>query len=70
MPPRVAAIPDDHLLSVADVCALLQVRKAVVYGACDRGELEYVKFEGVVQVEARDLKRWLGRDTTQPPRPL
>ncbi len=57
--PMIAAIPDDRLLTVADVCALLQVRKQVVYGACERGELEYVKFQGAVQVEGRDLKRWV-----------
>jgi hypothetical protein len=30
-----------------------------VYAACARGELEYVKFEGAVQIEGRDLKRWV-----------
>jgi len=47
------------LLTVRDICELLQVRKRFVYGACDRGELEYLKFEGVVQIEGRDLKRWI-----------
>jgi len=51
-------IADDRLLTVAEICALLQVRKSIVYGTCDRGELEYVKFEGAVQIEARDFKRW------------
>jgi len=44
---------------VAENCALLQVGKSIVYGACDRGELEYVKFEGAVQVEGCDLKHWV-----------
>jgi len=58
LPPSIAAIPDDRLLTAGDICALLQVRKSFVYGACDRGDLEYVKFEGVVLIEGRDLKRW------------
>jgi integrase len=41
-----------------EICALLQVRKSIVYGACDRGALEYVRFEGAVQIEGRDFKRW------------
>jgi len=59
LPPTLAAIADDRLLTVAEICALLQVGKSIVYGACDRGELEYVKFEGAVQVEGRDLKHWV-----------
>jgi len=59
LPPTLAAIADDRLLTVDEICALLQVRKSIVYGACDRGELEYVKFEGAVQVEGRDLKHWV-----------
>jgi len=47
-------IADDRLLTVADISALLQIRKSVVYRACDRGDLGYVKFEGAVQVEGRD----------------
>src|SRR6267143_1599828 len=43
LPPSIAAIPDDRLLTVADICALLQIRKSVVYRACDRSDLEYVK---------------------------
>jgi excisionase family DNA binding protein len=58
------------LLTVAEVCALLQIRKSIVYAACDRGELQYVKFEGAVQIEGRDLKRWFGneprRDRSEP----
>ncbi len=50
LPPSIAAIPDDRLLTVADVCALLQIRKSVVYAACDHGDLAYVKFEGAVQI--------------------
>jgi len=59
LPPSIAAIPDDRLLTVGEICALLQVRKSFVYGGCDCGRLEYVKFEGVVQIEGRDLKRWI-----------
>jgi len=66
MPPTIAAIPDDRLLTVAEICALLQVRKSIVYRACDRGELEYVKFEGTVQIEGRDFKRWCLRDPSDP----
>jgi len=53
------SISDDRLFTVAEVAALLNVRKSDVYSACDRGELHYVKFEGIVQVEGRDLKAWL-----------
>ena len=52
---------------MAEICALLQVRKSVVYGACDRGELEYVKFEGAVQIEGRDFKRWFVIVQPKPP---
>ena len=55
----VGTIPDDRLFTVAEVASLLQAPKSVVYAACDRGELQYMKFEGVVQVEGRDLKAWL-----------
>jgi hypothetical protein len=55
----VDAIPDDRLFTVAEVSALLRIRKSDVYSACDRGELRYVKFEGIVQIEGRDLKVWL-----------
>src|SRR4051812_6369725 len=58
LPPTIAAIADDRLLTVSEICALLRVRKSIVYGACDRGELDYVKFEGAVQIEGRDLKQW------------
>jgi excisionase family DNA binding protein len=54
------SISDDRLFTVAEVAALLNVRKSDVYSACDRGGLRYVKFEGIVQVEGRDLKAWLG----------
>jgi hypothetical protein len=66
-PPSIAAIADDRLLTVADICALLQIRKSVVYRACDRGDLGYVKFEGAVQVEGRDLKRWVLNVPSRPP---
>jgi len=41
VPASIATVPDDRL-TVADVCALLQVRKSVVYAACDYGDLECV----------------------------
>jgi hypothetical protein len=42
--------------------------QADVYRECDEGSLEYVKFEGAVQIEGRDLKRWvLGASTLQDP---
>jgi hypothetical protein len=55
----VDAIPDDRLFTVAEISALLKIRRSDVYGACDRGHLRYVKFEGAVQVEGRDLKAYL-----------
>jgi hypothetical protein len=55
----IATIPDDRLFTIAEVTGLLKVPKSVVYSACDRGDLQYVKFEGAVQVEGRDLKAWL-----------
>jgi|SRR6266849_126616 len=55
----VAAIADERLFSVSEVSGLLNVPRSAVYSACDRGDLQYVKFEGVVQVEGRDLKAWL-----------
>ena len=66
----VAAIPDDRLFTISEVMGLLQVPKSVVYSACDRGDLQYVKFEGAVQVEGRDLKAWLAScHRTQSPTP-
>jgi hypothetical protein len=55
----VDAIPDDRLFTVAEISALLNVRKSDVYTACDRGLLRYMRFEGAVQVEGRDLKAWI-----------
>ena len=55
----VATIPDDRLFTVAEISTLLKIRKSDVYRACDRGHLQYVKFEGIVQVEGHDLKRWV-----------
>jgi excisionase family DNA binding protein len=55
----IATIPDDRLFTIAEVAVLLNVPKSVVYSACDRGQLQYVKFEGTVQVEGRDLQTWL-----------
>jgi excisionase family DNA binding protein len=55
----VATIADDRLFTIAEVAGLLKVPKSVVYSACDRGDLQYVKFEGAVQVEGRDVKTWL-----------
>ena len=52
-------IPDDRLFTVTEVASLLKAPKSVVYAACDSGELQYIKFEGVVQVEGRELKAWL-----------
>jgi hypothetical protein len=43
----------------AEISTLLKIRKSDVYRACDRGHLQYVKFEGIVQVEGQDLKRWV-----------
>jgi hypothetical protein len=54
----VEAIPDDRLFTVAEISLLLKIRKSDVYSACDHGHLRYLKFEGVVQVEGRDLKAW------------
>jgi hypothetical protein len=66
----VATIPDDRLFTIAEVTGLLKVPKSVVYSACDRGDLQYVKFEGAVQVEGRDLKAWLAScHRTQSPTP-
>jgi hypothetical protein len=56
----VDAIPDDRLFTVAEISSLLKIRKQDVYSACDRGLLRYVKFEGVVQIEGRELKAWIG----------
>jgi hypothetical protein len=55
----VSAVPDDRLFTVAEISTLLKIRKSDVYRACDRGHLQYVKFEGIVQVEGQDLKRWV-----------
>ena len=55
----VAEIPDNRLFTVAEIAALLKVRRSAVYSACDSGKLRYVKFEGAVQIEGRDLKAWL-----------
>src|SRR5260370_15813763 len=55
----VGGIPDDRLFTIAEVAAILKAPKSAVYSACYRGELQYVKFEGAVQVEGRDLKAWL-----------
>jgi len=66
LPPTIAAIPDDRLLTVAEICRLLQVRKSISYAACDRGELDYVKFEGAVQIEGRDFKRWFLSEPSDP----
>jgi len=55
----VATIPDDRLFIISEVAELLKVPKSAVYSACDRGDLQYVRFEGAVQVEGRDLKTWL-----------
>ena len=52
------SISDDRLFTVAQVAELLQVRKTDVYAACDKGQLAYVRFEGAVQIEGRDLKSW------------
>ena len=54
-----ATLSDDRLFTVAEISALLEIRRSDVYAACDAGDLEYVKFEGAVQVEGRDLKRWV-----------
>jgi hypothetical protein len=56
----VDAIPEDRLFTVAEISSLLKIRKQDVYSACDRGLLRYVKFEGVVQVEGREIKTWIG----------
>jgi excisionase family DNA binding protein len=53
----IAGIPDDRLFTISEVSALLKVPKSAVYSACDRGHLQYVKFEGAVQVEGRES--WL-----------
>jgi hypothetical protein len=55
----VAGLTDDRLFTISEISALLKIPKSAVYSACDRGDLRYVKFEGVVQVEGRDLKTWL-----------
>ena len=52
------SISDDRLFTVAQVAELLQIRKTDVYAACDKGHLAYVKLEGAVQIEGRDLKAW------------
>jgi excisionase family DNA binding protein len=67
-PQSIASISDDRLFTVAEICSLLRIRKSDVYRACDQGSLEYVKFEGAVQVEGRDLKSWVpGASTLQGP---
>jgi hypothetical protein len=55
----VAAIPDDRLFTISEISGLLKVPKSVVYSAGGRRDLRYVKFEGALQVEGRDLKAWL-----------
>ena len=54
----VGGLPDDRLFTVAEIAALFKIRKTDVYEACDHGRLGYVKFEGTVQIEGRDLKAW------------
>jgi len=49
----VKGLCDDRLFTVAEVSALVRIRKSDVYSACDRGQLRYVKFEGIVQRESR-----------------
>jgi len=56
--PLVEAVLDDRLFTVAEISTLLKIRKSDVYSACDHGHLRYLKFEGVGQVEGRDLKAW------------
>jgi hypothetical protein len=47
------AISDDRLFMVAEISSLLKIRRSDVYSACDHGHLlRYLKFEGIVQVEA------------------
>ena len=51
----VGGLPDDRLFTVAEIAALFKIRKTDGYEACDHGRLGYVKFEGTVQIEGRDL---------------
>jgi excisionase family DNA binding protein len=63
-----ARLPDDRLLTVSEAASYLGVSKLDIYEACDRGRIPYVRFEGTVQVEVRDLKAW-AKEVIAPSRP-
>ncbi len=67
-PGFLADISDDRLFTIVEIAALLKIRRADVYEACDNGRLRYVKFEGAVQIEGCDLKAW-ALTATQSPQP-
>jgi hypothetical protein len=52
-PGESGSFSDDRLFLVAEISSLLKIRRSDVYSACDHGHLlRYLKFEGIVQVEA------------------
>ena len=52
--------PLQPLLTIADVCKLLQLSRPMIYILIDQG-LPYIKFGKAVRFSPTSLERWLAR---------
>src|SRR5947209_4575721 len=50
------------LLNVKDVAAFLKVEPAVVYAACNKGEIAFIKTGKTYKFKKADVLKWLEKD--------
>ena len=55
---------EESLLNVKDVCSFLKVDNNVIYTACNKGEIPFIKIGKSYKFKKEDILKWmeLGRD--------
>ena len=49
-------------MNVKDVARFLKVETAVVYAACSKGELPFLKIGKLYKFKKNDVLKWLGKE--------
>jgi len=59
----------EQLLSVDDVCKIIQFKKSSVYALIHYKRIPYIKISGAVRFKRQDIEEWINTNTHKPHTP-
>ncbi|MBE7172218.1 MAG: helix-turn-helix domain-containing protein [Williamsia sp.] len=60
--PKSGIVDEGALMNVKDVAKFLKVETAVVYAACNKGEITFLKVGRLYKFKKADVLKWLEKD--------